>query len=130
MSGLRRIKERREACASEDQIQCAVMGYLRSYGHEDAVAFHVPNGGHRNIITATKLKAQGVVPGIPDVIVIHDSHLYGLELKRERGGQLSANQKNILARLETAGATVAVARGLDEALCVLSRWELLPKLKL
>lgn len=37
---------------------------LRIPGLESA--FATPNGGKRNIVTATMMKAEGVVPGVPD----------------------------------------------------------------
>jgi hypothetical protein len=30
---------------------------------------HVPNGGKRDMVTAARLKQQGVKPGVPDVLV-------------------------------------------------------------
>ena len=32
-------------------------------------AFHGPNGGHRHIVVAQQLKAQGVKPGVPDILI-------------------------------------------------------------
>ena len=32
-----------------------------------AKLFAIPNGGHRNVVVAGKLKAEGVRPGIPDL---------------------------------------------------------------
>jgi hypothetical protein len=48
-----------------------------------------------------------------------------LELKRDQGGRVTQEQRNCLAALERAGATVGVAHGLDEALDQLGKWGLL-----
>jgi hypothetical protein len=50
--------------------------------------------------------------------------LYALELKRE-GGKVSDAQRGMLAELQAAGAVVAVAFGLDEALEKLGCWGIL-----
>ena len=33
------------------------------------VMYHIPNGGRRNKITGARLKAEGVVAGVPDVFL-------------------------------------------------------------
>lgn len=33
------------------------------------LAFHVPNGGARHIVTGARLKSMGVKPGVPDVLL-------------------------------------------------------------
>src|SRR5262249_48586839 len=70
------------------------------------------------------LKGLGVVPGVTDIIVIHGGHCYALELKTE-SGRLTPIQIETQERMRAAGATVATATGLDEALAALARWRLL-----
>lgn len=53
--------------------------------------FAIPNGGHRNKITASKMKAEGLRSGVPDLF-IPEWRLW-VEMKREKGGVLSDNQK-------------------------------------
>src|SRR5690554_7178377 len=33
-------------------------------------SWHTPNGGHRNVVVASKLKAQGVKRGVPDIVIV------------------------------------------------------------
>lgn len=79
---------------------------------------HIPNGGSRNAIEAARLKAQGVKAGIPDIFLpCARGGFHGLyiELKRQKGGRVSPEQKEILAALEQAGYKAAVCRGWEEA---------------
>jgi len=80
-------------------------------------AFHPANGGYRTPIEAAMLKGMGVVAGVPDVIAIHQGRVYGLELKAQ-GGRATPKQVATLATMQAAGATTAIAEGLDAAL----RW--------
>ena len=79
---------------TEEQIQVAVAQYLNAKLPKDWRWFHSPNGGHRLKSVAGKLKAQGVKPGIPDVVVLrpNGSPIY-VELKAF-GGTLSLAQKD------------------------------------
>lgn len=71
--------------------------------------FAVPNGGKRTPGAAKKLKAEGVVAGIPDLYV-PEWNLW-IEMKRVKGGVLSKVQKDVIAYLETIGHTVIIGRG-------------------
>jgi hypothetical protein len=89
-----------------------------------AVAFAIPNGGHRHKRVAEELRAEGVVAGVPDICVVYRARVYFLEMKALRG-TLRKHQREMIARLEAAGATCAVARGLDAAVAQLEAWQLL-----
>ena len=87
-------------------------------------SFHVPNGGWRSPIEAKIFKAIGTVAGIPDIVCIFEGRTYALELKAE-GGRLTDVQRVVHERLREAGADVAVAHGIDQALAQLEGWGLL-----
>jgi hypothetical protein len=108
----------------EDQIQRAIFLHFKARKTPGTFAFHVPNGGKRNPIEAAILKGFGVVAGVPDIIAIRGGHTFGLELKAE-GGRPSEKQTATLAEMERAGATVALATGLDAAISQLEEWGLL-----
>ena len=86
-------------------------------------AFAIPNGGKRNIVTAKKLKAEGVKAGYPDVgidIAARGYHGLRIELKRSDGGKgLSADQKIWRERLLMSGYCFRMASGWQEA------WEII-----
>jgi len=50
-------------------------------------AFAIPNGGERNKVQASRLKAEGVKPGVPDVFFPYQSKGYnGLWLEFKKPG--------------------------------------------
>lgn len=75
--------------------------------------FSIPNGGKRSIATAKKLKAEGLLAGVPDLFV-PEWRLW-VEMKRVKGGTLSQEQKEMLAYLEAVGYKVIIAKGAREA---------------
>jgi hypothetical protein len=79
---------------------------------------HNANGGARSRIEAAILIGQGVRPGFPDYTLylpIARYHGLVLELKAPDGAKPTAEQLNILARIERAGYAAAVAWGGREA---------------
>lgn len=85
---------------------------------ELALLLAIPNGGARNAITGARLKREGVRPGVPDLflpVARGGRHGLFLELKRRRGGSVSADQRAWLRDLAGQGYHVAVCRGWDEA---------------
>lgn len=67
---------------------------------------------------ATKLKEEGVLSGVPDLVVAKRRGSWGglyIEMKRRSGGTVSDNQKAILAKLVSEGYAASVARGTEEA---------------
>lgn len=108
----------------EQEIQRAVFKHLDQRGAPNVFAFHPANGGYRRRVEAAILKGTGVKSGVPDVIAIKSGQTFGLELKAERG-RISESQVKVLQALQSAGATVAVAYSLDEALAFLEKWGLL-----
>lgn len=108
----------------EQQIQKAVFQHIKQRGAPGLFAFAVPNGGYRKPIEAAILKSQGVVAGVPDIVLIHKGRAFGLELKA-LGGRATANQLAAHSAMDEAGAFVCIAEGLDRALKVLEAWGLL-----
>jgi hypothetical protein len=108
----------------EQELQKAVVNHIAWRARRGVFAFHVPNGGWRSRVEAAILKAVGTVAGIPDIICIFEGRICGLELKAERG-RLTDVQRVTHERLREAGAEVATAIGIDEALAQLEQWRLL-----
>jgi hypothetical protein len=76
-----------------------------------AKAFAIPNGGYRNIKTAGRLKAEGVKPGIPDVmLLVARGQYYGLMIEMKRpSGTLSPMQADWHYTFTKDGFKVAIA---------------------
>jgi hypothetical protein len=76
--------------------------------------FAIPNGGKRNIVTATRLKATGATAGVPDLYV-PEWNLW-VEMKRRTGGVLSPAQKDWIEHLKSIDHTVIVGKGWQDAM--------------
>lgn len=90
----------------------------RRFGVAEQCLFAIPNGGQRNIITAKRMKDEGVRSGIPDLfLAVPRGKFHGLfiEMKKPKGGVVSDNQKACMEILSTNGYYVAVCHGFIEA---------------
>jgi hypothetical protein len=87
-------------------------------------AFHVPLGAYRKPVEAAILKGLGVKAGVPDIIAIKAGHAYALELKAAGNKTPTPTQTKTMAAMQRAGATVAVAVGLDDAIKQIEAWGL------
>lgn len=80
----------------EHQLQCGCVNWFRfQYPQLKERLFAVPNGGQRNLIVASKLKAEGVLAGVADLILLVKTKKYGallIEMKAPKGKQ-SISQK-------------------------------------
>ena len=109
---------------TEFQIQKAVIENLKLRAAKGVVFFAVPGGGKRSLIEAVNFKRSGVLAGVSDLIFLHASKAYALELKAERGRPSEA-QLEFLDNWRAAGGYGCVANGLDRALAVLEAWGLI-----
>jgi VRR-NUC domain len=108
----------------EQQIQKAVIAHLKTRATTGVVYFAVPNGGFRKPVEAAIMKSQGVVAGVPDLLLFHDNKAYALELKAE-GGRPTEAQLEMLNRLSAAGVYTAICYGPDQPIAQLESWNLL-----
>ncbi|WP_278549913.1 VRR-NUC domain-containing protein [Cloacibacillus evryensis] len=80
-----------------------------------------PNAAKRSPKTASIMLAEGLKSGVPDLfLAIPCGGKAGLfiEMKRRRGGTVSAEQKSYMELLRRMGYRAEVCRGCDEALAV------------
>ena len=102
----------------EAEEQKVFVEWLKVHNYKCA---HIPNGGKFPIQYRAKLKKLGVSPGVPDMMIIHPKGLVFIEMKRQKGGVVSEDQKgwiNVLS--EISNVQVFVARGADEAIKIIS----------
>jgi hypothetical protein len=79
---------------------------------------HIANGGSRNAIEARNLRRQGVKAGVPDIFLPcarNGFHGLYIELKRQKGGRVSVDQKKMLLALNEQGYKAVVCNGWEEA---------------
>ena len=97
---------------SEDHEQMMFVQWFRR-NYPGVIIFAIPNGGARHPAVAMKLKATGVVKGIPDLFV--PAWSLWIEMKRQDGGRVSPEQKEVMAYLESIGHRAIVAKGAEDA---------------
>jgi hypothetical protein len=100
---------------SEHDEQVALCHWLDLH---DIVYFAVPNGGIRNVVTATRLKAEGVKRGVPDLIVLLPNGInVALEMKARESGRILKEQQQWLDFFSSRpGWRSVVAHGAQEAI--------------
>ncbi len=115
----------------ERAVQREIREMLGAFGFG---TFHIPNGAQlagdpkSRARQMRALRGDGLVPGFPDLGVI--GLPYGisrggvgfLEVKRARGGKVSAAQGACHAWLQERGVRLAVVRSADEAIAALYDW--------
>lgn len=110
----------------EHQIQTACVNWFRMQ-YKGELIYAIPNGGARNIITASKLKAEGVTSGVPDLCIPVMRKGFGglyIEMKDGKKGRLSDNQKDMIDRLKSNGYCVEVCRSVDDFINVVNGYML------
>lgn len=108
----------------EQSVHRAVVQHLMARAAPGLFWCHVPNGGARSKVEAAIFRGLGVTAGVPDLLLIHRGAVYGLELKAARG-RVTPAQTAVHERMRMAGATVATATGIDDALAILEGWNLI-----
>src|SRR3990167_8685640 len=113
---------------SELQLQIFVVQALIFFKAAGVVSYHCPNGEYRNKRAASKLKAMGTRPGVPDLCFVlpPDGRAAYLELKTPKG-KLSKEQKHFRDEAVAAGAKWATANTPEMAADILLSWGVLVK---
>ncbi len=106
----------------EHNLQCACVKWF-AYQHPElaGLLFAVPNGGARSKATAGKLKAEGVVAGVSDLILLVPFRFQGfepfhglcIEMKTKTGKQ-SQEQKEWQEKVQKKGYIYIICRSLDD----------------
>jgi hypothetical protein len=106
---------------SEDNFQKAVARYLDAKG---VLWFHCPNGGHRNVAEAAKLKAMGVKAGIPDILILEPRKFcYGFAIELKVGkNKCTDSQKEMQRHFIAANWHVLVSYSLDEVIFEIDKY--------
>ena len=110
---------------SEHQSQSTLVAILQYRLRSNLICMAIPNGGARHPIIGRQMKAEGLLPGSPDLIfALPNSKVFWLEMKAQ-GGRLSDEQEGVHFRLRALGHDVAVAYSIDQALSMLAERRLL-----
>lgn len=113
----------------EHDIQRSIVRVLRlELGREGAVNadgvlwFSVDHATSEWSVVGER-SGRGVVPGIPDMVILWMGRAYWCELKT-KAGALDGQQKPMMGSLIMAGCRVAVATDVDEFMRILDTWEI------
>ena len=102
---------------NESKLQQACVRWFNyQYPKLRGILFAVPNGGARDAVTGRILKAEGVVAGVADLILLMPNKHYNclcIEMKTEKGRQQSS-QKEWQAKIEAVGGKYIICRSFDE----------------
>ena len=108
----------------EEKLQAALVQHLQLRGAKDMLFLHPSNGGKRHIAEAVKFKRLGQLAGASDLLFWRGGKSYALELKSP-GKRPTELQDEFMDRFRDAGGYAFWVDGLDEALAVLSSWNLI-----
>lgn len=110
-------KTRKSPSNEEHDIQVACVNWFRyAHPHLAMNLFAVPNGGRRDRVTGAKLKAEGVVAGVADLLLLWPNtthHGLCIEMKRPKGVQ-SDSQKMWQKVVEDSGYRYVVCHSVAE----------------
>jgi len=112
---------------NESKIQAAFHKYMR-YAYPDVMAFAVPNGAwlKGNYGHAMRLKAEGMVSGVPDYWIVApsaDGQYVGLVIEFKAGSNKpSKEQKHYLEYLNNNSFRAVVCYSTDEAIYEVERY--------
>ncbi len=110
-----RTVRQKDALPTEAQEQIKFVVWLRKQGYRVSAS---ANGGSRNLFEALKFKKMGVSAGFPDIEVPLPAgpyHGFFIEMKRQKGGKVSNEQREWLSYLRDKGYYAEVAYGFEEA---------------
>lgn len=100
----------RERKLSEHLEQVTAVRWFRD-NYPGVLIFSIPNGGFRHKAVAEKMRLEGVVPGIPDLMI--PAWRLFVEMKAQKG-RLSEHQKEKIAYLSSVGYQCLVCYGFDD----------------
>lgn len=100
---------------SEHSLQVQCVQYFR-FKYPSKLIIAIPNGGARNIVVATKLRAEGVLKGVPDLFIPEPTDKYhGLWIELKVGyNKPTEYQKEIMKKLIFKGYACAVCYSFEE----------------
>lgn len=111
--------------ATEHAEQVAFVKWIRAQ-HPKLLVFSVPNGAHlagngwQRAVKIKKLKAEGMLPGAPDLII--PAWRIAIEFKRtKRSAGVSDEQSAVHDALRACGWAVIVAYGFTDAMAQLGQ---------
>ncbi len=121
----------------EQELQKTIVQGLRLGLPHGWMVCHLPNGGKRTNVEGAIFKAMGVVPGMPDLMIMGVRHFEDgkaleypepvccfMEVKSASTGRLTEAQVSVHDRLTDLGFKVAVVRSWGDVVDRCKDWQL------
>lgn len=110
----------------EHRIQVSCVRWFRlKYPHLSPRLFAVPNGGRRDGVTGARLKEEGVLAGVADLILLvpnSDYHALLIEMKTPKGRQSESQKAWQLAVAGNGDYLYVVCRSLEEFMKIIEEY--------
>lgn len=120
----------RDALApTEHEIQVKVAEYFARFAFADAFMTTSISGVWVPPAINMRMAKAGHTSGTPDMVFCFGGRTLWVELKRGKGGRVSAKQVACHARMRAAGAVVEVCHGFDAVLDVLEEFGAVPRIR-
>lgn len=113
-------RPKRRRAQPERSLQQDVVWLLSRMLGGDAWFTHFPSGGGGKARGGV-LKAMGLKPGVPDILILEGRAAFWIELKSQRG-TVSEAQRECHAALRRAGADVVIAKNIEDVMRALKGW--------
>lgn len=101
----------------EHKLQVSMINWFRlQYPSMRHNLFAIPNGGRRDAATGRRLKDEGVLAGVSDLILLKSNRYYGallIETKTKKRTQRES-QKEWESKITADGYKYVIVRSLDE----------------
>jgi hypothetical protein len=99
----------------EHNLQTACVKWFRLQ-YPKYLIYAIPNGGQRNAVVGGKMKAEGVLPGMPDLhIPAAKGGFHGLYIEMKTGKNTpDGNQRTVMQKLQDEGYRCVVCYSFDE----------------
>lgn len=104
------------------QVQCVKWFRLK---YKNVLLWANGNGGKRDAVTGAKMKAEGVLAGLPDLTIAKASkgfHGLYIEMKNGKKNNPTDAQKDFMSRLNEEGYKAVVCRSFDEFVQIVTEY--------
>lgn len=120
-----RVGKSRKGAPTERTVQRSI---IKAAGKLGIWCCHIPNGSHlagdshARMRQTVALKADGMRPGMPDLLCFMRGGRVGLLEVKRPGGYLSPQQMACIARIDQFGVPTGAASSVDEAIETWKQW--------
>ena len=104
----------------EHYLQVAIHDLLT---YEKIFHFAVPNGELRNIRVASRLKSEGVLAGVSDLILVLPKRIVFVEIKNGTKGRQSDAQKSFQNIVESLGFEYEIWKNIEQCQAFIKKFK-------